>query len=308
MRRVLILVLAAALAGCSTDTDPAGGEQEPSEQPAAAAEPTAQPVRRTVFAAPFENETGQDQYDPAGAAMGDLVAVLLAKQPKVRVVERGQLMAIAEEQALSLRGLTGREYAVGAGKLLEADTVLTGRLYLLEDKLTVAVTVLDIETERVVAADTISCRPTYLVEASLQLARRLGERMALPLPEIDPEDVDASPIVSAHFAKGLSRYYTGNMDEAVMLFMRTTDLDPDYIEAHYWSAMAYHRLGEPDHAAIEWERYLLRAGDSPQADKARKLLDQARDAERESPSSGSCRPRPDLGPTTEGPNRPQEQT
>ena len=215
-------------------------------------------IKRTVFASPFENATGKEQYDPAAAGLADMVAVMLGHQKGIAVVERQRLMALTAEQERALKGLTGTDYAVKAGKLLWADTVLTGRLFLIQDKMTVSVKAIDIATERVVASDQISCRPTYLMEASLQIARKLAEQMKLPLPEIDLEKIDKSPIASLHFAKALSHYYAGNMDAAIMQFMRTIDLDPDYIEAHYWSGMAYQRLREYPHAVIEWQKYLKR--------------------------------------------------
>ena len=234
--------------------------------------PTTQPVKRTIFTATFENETNQEQYDPAAAGLGDLVAVLLAEQDNIRVVERQKLLALAAEQAKTLKGLTGQARSVQAGKLLKADTVITGRLFLVKDKLTVSVKAIDIATARVVAADQISCRPTYLMEAALQIARKLAKQMSLPLPKIDLKRIDKSPIASLHFAKALSHYYAGNMDGAIMQFMRTMDLDPDYVEAHYWMGRSYHRLGEYDHALIEWEKFQKRMSESRYGKSLEKLM------------------------------------
>ncbi|MHC4983761.1 MAG: CsgG/HfaB family protein [Planctomycetota bacterium] len=275
-------------------------DQQPADEKPAA---TSRPATRTIFAAPFENETDQEQYDPAAAGMGDLISVLLAEQEHVTVVERQRLEALTEEQALALKGLTGKDYAIAAGKLLEADTVLTGRLFLVEGKLTVSAQALDIESARMLAADQTSCRPAYLAEAALQLARRLGEQMALPLPEIDIEKIDKSPIASLHFAKALSHYYSGNMDAAIMQFMRTMDLDPDYVEAHYWSGMAYHRLGEDAHAVIEWEKFLDRRPESKHAEKVKKLLAETSEREKEStvePPAPESRPAEAEGETSSG--------
>ena len=252
------------------------------EDAATGAPAAAEPQNRTIFAAPFDNETGQEQYDPAGAGLGDLVAVLLAEQEHVTVVERQRLLALAEEQARSLKGLTGQPYALQAGKLLKADTVLVGRLYLVEGKLTVHAQAVDIATERVLAADELACRPEDLPEAALQLARRLAKQMAMPLPEIDLKQIDTSPIASLHFAKALSHYYAGNLDEAVMQFMRTMDLDPDYTEAHFWMGVCYQRLDEPEHAVIEWQAYLERDPNSKRAEAVRKLLAEAQKAESQS--------------------------
>ncbi len=285
MKNIIALSLLLVVGGvrlAAVASQPSDGSKETATKSAKPSRARTQPVRRVVFASPMENVTGQEQYDPAAAGMGDLVAVLLAQQKHIAVVERQQLLALTTEQARSLKGLTGDKYAIRAGKLLKADTVITGRLFLIKGKLTVSAKVLDIATARVVAADQLSCRPEYLVEAALQMARRLGKQMAMPLPKIDLKKIDKSPIASLHFAKALSHYYAGNMDAAIMQFMRTMDLDPDYIEAHYWSGMAYLRLGENAHAIIEWEKFLKRQPKSKYAGHIQKLLDEAKHREKDS--------------------------
>lgn len=262
-----------------TSKPPVAVSTKPATNPSGA---RSRPVRRVVFASPMENVTDQEQYDPAAVGMADLVAVLLAQQKHITVVERQRLLALTAEQARSLKGLTGDKYAIRAGKLLKADTVLTGRLFLVKGKLTVSAKVIDIATARLVAADQLSCRPEYLIEAALQMARRLGKQMAMPLPKIDLKKIDKSPIASLHFAKAMSHYYAGNMDAAIMQFMRTMDLDPDYIEAHYWSGMAYSRLGEDAHAIIEWKKFLKRQPKSKHAKQVKKMLAAAKARENNS--------------------------
>ncbi len=237
-------------------------------------------IKKMVFAAPFENATGKDQYDPTAAGMGDLVVVLLAEQEGIAAVERQHLMALTAEQGRTLLGLTGTEYAVKAGKMLWADTVLTGRVFLIKGKLTVSVKAIDIATEQVIASDQISCRPTDLMESSLQVAIKLGKQMKLPLPKIDLDMIEKSPIASLHFSKGLSNFYAGNMDAAIMQFMQTLDLDPDFIEAHDWSAMSYFRLREYSHAVIEWTKYLKRASEGKHTEDVRGMLAEAKQYEK----------------------------
>ena len=246
-------------------------------------QPTSAPkAKRTVFASPFDNATGQDQYEPSASGMADLVAVLLAQQEHIAVVERQRLAALTDEQARALKGLTGQEYAIKAGKLLTADTVLVGRLFLIQGKLTVNVKALDLVSERVLAAEEMSSRPEDIMEASLALARGLARQMSLPLPEIDLKQIDKSPIASLHFAQGLANYYAGNMDQAIMQFMRTIDLDPNYAEASYWAGMCYYRQGEWDHAAIEWDKFLKDQPGSRFAASAAKLLADAKAKEKAS--------------------------
>ena len=286
MKKTLVILLFISIGVmqlAAVTSRPSARSRLVSTKPVARLRAQTQPANRTVFAAPMENVTGQEQYDPAAAGLADLVAVLLAQQKHITVVERQRLLALTAEQARALKGLTGDKYAIRAGKLLKADTVITGRLFLVKGKLTVSAKVLDIATARIVAADQLSCRPEYLMEAALQMARRLGKQMAMPLPKIDLKKIDKSPIASLHFAKALSHYYAGNMDAAIMQFMRTMDLDPDYVEAHYWSGMAYSRLGEDAHAIIEWKKFLEREPKSKRASRLRKLLTKAKRRLKDSP-------------------------
>jgi tetratricopeptide (TPR) repeat protein len=246
-----------------------------SAKPKAAKPGTDLQKRKIIFAAPFDNETGQEQYDPAAAGLGDMIAVLLAEQEHIRVVERQRLDELGDEQARTLKGLTGSKYAVAAGRLLYADTVLTGRLFLLGNKLTANIKAIELSTQRIVATDEISCRPVYLMEAALQVARKLAKQMALPLPEIDLKEVDKSPIATLHFAKAVSLHYAGDMDGAIMQFMRTVDLDPDYHEAHYWAGLCYFKMKEYAHAIIEMRDFLKGAPKSKRAEHAKRLLAEA---------------------------------
>lgn len=265
----------------------------PASQPEThpASQPATRAAKRTLFAVPFENATGQEQYEPAAKGIGDLLAVMLAQQEGIAVVERYQLEHLTGEQALALKGLTGDAYAMAAGKLLQADTVITGRLFLVDDKLTINAKALEIGSARVIGSNQLSCRPEDLLEIALQLGRSLGKQMALPLPDIDPTRIDASPLASLHFAKALGHYYAGDMDSALMQFMRTIDLDPDYTETLYWSGLCYSKLGEDAHAIIDWERFLKEQPSSPHAGQVKKLLADAQGREKESPVQR-------LGPTS----------
>jgi tetratricopeptide (TPR) repeat protein len=104
----------------------------------------------------------------------------------------------------------------------------------------------------------------------------MAQKMELPLPEIDVKTIDKSPAACLHFAKALGSYYAGNMDEAIMQFMRTLDLDPDCVEAHYWCGLAFQRLGEYGHAVIEWKEYLNRHPDAKRTEAVNKLLAEAK--------------------------------
>lgn len=241
--------------------------------------------KKVIFAGIFENETGQEIYDPFAASIGDLLAVMLSLQDDVLVVERQRLKELDKEQILSLQGLTGKEHAIQAGRLLDADTVLVGRLFLVHDKLQISTQALNLGLANVVASDQVTCNPAELLEAAYKTSRRLGKQLALRSKDIKIMEIGKLPIASFHFAKGLSHYYSGNMDSAIVEFMRTIDLDPDRIEASYWSGICYYRLGEYKHAIIEWNQFVKRSenSDEEKKQKAQALLTEAQLRQKESP-------------------------
>jgi TolB-like protein len=293
---------------------PAPAAAKPSGAPAkpsGALLPATRPAEKVIFAVAFDNATGQDQYDPAGAGIGDLIAVMLAQHDGIRVVERQRLDALTAEQARSLRGLTGEKYAVAAGKLFRADTVITGSLYLVQGKLTVTAKAVDIATERVAAAGQLATRPEYLVEDALQLSRNLAKQMSMPLPAIDPAKIDKMPIASLHFGQALSNYYSGNLNAAIMGFMRTLDLNPDFSETLFWSGLCYSRLNEPEHAVIDLADFLKREPNSIHAGFAKQILADAREKEKHStverltPADLMPKTRPASQPATSAAGQPR---
>ena len=238
----------------------------------AAAAGAAQPAH-VLFAAPLENETGDERYGPAADGLAQLVGAMLSHEGALALVDRESLHLLREEQQRALAGLAGDERAARQARLLKADAVLSGRLYRKDGALVVAVKAIDLATERVLAADQVSCGTTNLPAAALEMAGRLAKQMALPPPALDLSRPDATPMASLHFAEGLSRYYAGDLDEAIMHFLRTLDLDPDFAEAHLYSGDCFDRLGERDHAAVEWRAFLKRCPDHPEAARVRAALD-----------------------------------
>lgn len=230
----------------------------------------------TLFAAPFENLTGRDEYGPAAAGLGDLVGAVLGRQPRVRIVERQRIRLLTKEQALSLKGLTAQRYAVDAGRMFRADAVFVGRLSMEKEKFVIDVKILEIATSKVMAAAQRQCSADRFIDAATELAGLLVEQLAVPRGPATPERNATTPAASIDFMKGLAHYYAGNLDAAIMQFMRVIDLDPDYEEAIYLSGKAYYRQKQYAHAVIEWERYVAIWTNSARADEVRKALAEAR--------------------------------
>ena len=268
---MLVLLAIPAQPARAQSTDNTAG---PSDQTAEPPPPPA-PIR-TIFMAPLVNEAGDEQYDPLAAGVGELLEALLSTGTRVRMVDRLKFREIIAEHALRLKGLAGGKSAIEVGRLLNADTAIFGRLYAEENRLVISVQALDIATARVLASRQMPCRPEDLLDTAAHLAQALAQQLATPLPPIDLKQIDKSPLAGLHFARALSCYYAGNLDEALMHLMRTIDLDPDFLDVHYWSGMCYFRQEAFDHAVIEWESLLRRAPGSIRAAAVADHLAEAR--------------------------------
>ena len=79
-----------------------------------------------------------------------------------------------------------------------------------------------------------------------------------------------------------------------MQFMRTLDLDPDFVEAHHFSGLCYQRLGEDDRVISECERFLKRDAQLRYREEVKRMPAEARKRQ-ERPASETF---PSQGPPT----------
>lgn len=204
-----------------------------------------------VCVAPLSNNTEDKQYDALAEGFADMLIAALSQQEKVKVVERQRLRELLKEQKLSLLGLTNPATAVKVGKLLEADRIFVGGITNPKEKFIINVHAYEIETARLVTSEQIQSRPEEIVPATYNLVNKLCKKLNLQLKPIDPNDIDENPNASLHFIRGLSFYYSGNFDNAIVEFMKTQDLDPTSDKAGYWMALCYMEAKEYRHALIE---------------------------------------------------------
>ena len=211
-----------------------------------------------VCVAPLSNNTEDKQYDALAEGFADMLAVTLSEQKNVKVVERHRLRELLKEQKLSLLGLANPATAVKVGKLLKADRIFVGGITKPKEKFIINVHAYEIETARLVTSEQIQSRPEEIVPATYNLVNKLCKKLNLQLKPIDPNDIDENPNASLHFIRGLSFYYSGNFDNAIVEFMKTQDLDPTSDKAGYWMALCYMEANEYRHALIELKDLLDR--------------------------------------------------
>ena len=212
--------------------------------------------RPVVCVAPFENNTGDDRFAGTAAGFADLLSALLSVDNRAVVVDRRQLLVVMKEREWALRQLSDGTVATHLGALLGADRMIVGGVLLSNSEFVVSAHVTDVKTAAVVASRRVSGSPTNLVSLCGSLATALAEAVGGPVTPVPPGREEKHPASSLHFLRGLGLYQAGNYDRASICFMRCGDIDPDHDVFRYWLGACYLKMNEPEHARIEFDRFL----------------------------------------------------
>ena len=97
-----------------------------------------------------------------GAALTNQLRTEVLKTGKVTLVDRSQMDAVLNEQALQQAGCTSQECAVDVGKILGIRKIVTGSVTKISDNLwQVSVQLIDVETSETVKAETFNHRGSF---------------------------------------------------------------------------------------------------------------------------------------------------
>jgi hypothetical protein len=218
----------------------------PEERPPPRPTPT-----RVALVAPLHADQSDTDSKRLGETIADMLAIALADQGNMRVVERGKLVDLLQEQKLALSGLVDPATAARMGKLLAAEVVVVGSLIETKAKVRGAILVVAVDGQRVLGNVDLDSSPeglvTHLVMASTQVARLAGAK----LPVVKEIDLDDSPVGRLHLIRGVGFYHANNWDQAIVSCLRAVQLDPRLQEARLWIARSYLKLGEKSHARAE---------------------------------------------------------
>lgn len=259
------------------DPPVAQAEQKP-PAPAQAPKPTdkkAETVRTTAriaVVAPLHVRTNDAKDSRLGESLGEILAIALADQKNMIVVERAKLAEVLKEQKLALSGLVEPATAARVGKLLLAEVVVAGSIVESEGKLRYAVHVIAVEGQRVLGSVQVDGSRQDFDRVALELSTKLAAITGVKLPQVKPEELDDSPVGRLHLMRGISFLYANNPDQAIVYCLRAVQLDPRLQEARLWIARAYLRQNEKEHARAELKLLARNPTAKPLAGQIQQLL------------------------------------
>jgi TolB-like protein len=256
MSRFIIAALAAALPGCATAAPPAPAvvpaEQAVSAQPparvapvvsASASAPAAhRPARDRpgIAVFPFTNggSYGRNREDLSAMAVGiqGMLLTELQQNPELRIVDRGILRPILDEQGLVPGGRVDPETAAQIGKVVGARYAVTGTFMDLDGNFRLDGWIVDVETSEVLHAVRIQGEQREnLYRMLVDLAQRVMDGVELPplaaaaRQERDARNVPDEAVLMLSLA--MDAEDDGRSEEAVELYRQVVRRFPDYTEA-----------------------------------------------------------------------------
>jgi len=256
-----------------------------------------EPVRLGVLE--FENITGDSEFNWVSRGIQESLSSKLAALPNVIVIERGQINKILEEQRLQMSGFVDTDTAVEVGKVIGIKKAVTGSYQVSSSAILINARVIDVETAETDEGfevqggvdDIFSHYSRLATDLSGSFGDEAGAQgsethtIAQPAQqEIARQDTTSFSayeyyIKANEVAFGSDSWITAMIDmidkgkeideseeinrEAVELFEKAVDIDPNYARAWALLALGYSSLQDYTSSENAMRTALSLASDDP---------------------------------------------
>lgn len=199
----------------------------------------AQDTRPGIAVLAFENggSYGQDKeaFDALQVGLQQMLITELSTNQALRVVERGRIKQLLEEQDLAAAGRVDANTAARIGKLVGARYVVLGGFIDFYGDFRIDARIVNVETGEIVRVEKVSDRRDRLYSLVVNLAGQLTKGLNLPpLPREAMEQRQSREVPTEAltlYSRALLYQDRGDTQRAVELFSRAIEVFPDYTEA-----------------------------------------------------------------------------
>lgn len=204
---------------------------------------------------PFENITKSAEYDWLCTGFSETLTTGLSEVNSVIIIERSQFNSIVKEQDLQLSDLTDATKAVTVGKVLGAEKMLVGSFQIFGQKIKVNARVVDVSTGEVDRSHILTAEDdlnkvfdiyNQIVEKALLsfgITVSQAEKGKIASSTKGTSDIEAYE----NYIKGVVAYASSGTEkeymEAIELFNKSLEKDPNYAIAYTGLAKSYAKMG-----------------------------------------------------------------
>lgn len=207
----------------------------------------------SILVADFENTTGDDAFD---GTLRQAMAVQLGQSPSFDVVSEERVRETLRYMGRSADAPLTRGLAREVAQRLGVEVVLAGSIAPLGSHYAIGLLAANAASGEPILREQVEAESRERVlgrlgEASARLRERLGEsadsieRFATPLEQATTRSLDAFKA----YDLGRRRHFAGQYFEAIPLYRRAVELDPEFAIAYAALAITYNTARENDLAA-----------------------------------------------------------
>jgi len=210
-------------------------------------------TRPSVAVLYFDNLSGDESLDWLRSGLTELLVTDLSQSPELRVLTTDALYEILEETGNLETRVTSatlvREVAERAG----VEHVVVGSFIRAGDTFRLSARLQEAATGDVVAAETVEGLGEDSVFASIDaLTRRIKDRLSVPVSTTAVVDRDLSDVTTSsmdayrYYADGVNLISQSRNQEAIPVFERALDIDPEFAMAFAKLSIAYGNMFDND--------------------------------------------------------------
>lgn len=198
---------------------------------------SAQLNKNTVAVVGFTCSNGETQ--PASSIIQERLITFLANNKNITVVERNKLDAIFNEHALQMSGAVDTDSAKSLGKLVAADSIITGTfMYITNTQIEVNARVIDAKTGKIVATANVTLKKDW----------QGSDGAIKDIPK------DISKKAAEYFKSGMHYYNQGKYSMAIEFFTRAIAQNPEFASAYLYRGIANYKKGKYDNAMQDYNK------------------------------------------------------
>lgn len=239
IRWLLILALLLAPLGAYADT---AADRERAFSDTGLVDPSAN-IKNKVRVAilPFDTPKGKPEFEQYGAGTMDSLITGLKTVPKFIMLDRGRIDRVIKEQALSQTGLVDAKTTVPIGKLLQAQTLVSGSLQTAGTEVQLIANFIDVKTGEIKETQKVKGPLPSIFDLQEQLTGLfLKQQQVTVTPEQQQQIVKVLKSTTDltaydYYLKGRKAYLLFTPEgykEANGWYQKAIDKDPKYALAH----------------------------------------------------------------------------
>ncbi len=189
----------------------------------------------TIAVMPFSNVNKDKETDWLAEGISETLTTKLGNVQRIRIVERQRIDAVLNEVSLGQSGVIDPESAAKAGKVLGAETVVTGAYQKMGEKLRLTARFVKVETG--IVSNTAMVTGNYNDIFSLEddMADNILNNLGIEASDAEKRQIARNPTASVaaykNYTEGVSLMKKDRFDDAKAYLDEAVREDPNFSEA-----------------------------------------------------------------------------